>query len=182
MPNPSPKQIADIVTAAQNEGYDTLVAEMPNGQIRIFADTGSKTYSKKVYIVLPDKFIKKGTSWIAQYKSKEVSAEKAKEIREKIAKGDKKLRAQFFTSNGVPRLKSGKVRLMSLRAVQKRRMELRRDAGYEPVHHRPGTKPALRKAVQKAWDKGVGDYKGIHEHHLKAEKEVSHRAAASSKR
>ena len=173
MSNPTPKQIADIVTAAQNEGYDTLVAEMPNGQIRIFADTGSKTYSKKVYIVLPDRFVKDGTKWVGQYKSKQISAEKAKEIREKIAKGNKKLKAQFFTSNGVPRMKSGKVRLMTLRDVQAYRMDKRREAGYEPKHHRPGTKPALRKAVQKAWDKGVGKYKAIHENHLE------HRAAAS---
>jgi hypothetical protein len=153
-------RIAAAVSDLKAEGYEVLVAEMPNadGEVRVFVDAASKRYSQKVTVILPDRYQKKGNRWLGVYKGKLVTdKKKVAQILER-AKTDKKLKLRVIRKPNGVFLKAGKPVTMTKRDVMAYVMKGRRKAGYEPVHRRPGVGQKISKAVKRSWKEGVGKY------------------------
>lgn len=158
-----PEKVADLVEELHVEGYETLVAEMPEtGEVRIFVDAASKRYNKKVSTILPTAYKKHGMRWLGVYKGKLiVDKAKAAKILTK-AKTDKATRLRATGKpGGKVFLKTGKIVVMTQRDIMAHVMSLRRAAGYKPVHKRPGVGPKISKALKRTWKEGTGKYGAI---------------------
>ena len=172
--NLDPVRTAKLVADLRAEGFETLVAEMPDtGETRIFVDAASARYNKKVRTILPVSYKRKGNRWLGVYKGKLVKGKaEAAKLLEK-AKTDAKLKLRIVRKPNGVFIKSGPIIQTTARHVMNVVMQLRRKAGYEPIHKRPASGPKISRAVRKAWKEGVGEYKGI-----KQKAEQARKAAA----
>lgn len=157
MPQPASldEQITNIVSAAERQGLDAIVAEMPNGQVRVFVDAASKFYKQKFTTILPERFKKVGTKYIAQYKAKPVAKKDLPALQEK-AKTNKVVALRLFQKNGKYFWKTGKAKTMTRKDFKALEMQMRREAGYEPLHHRPGTRPQIGRILKQNAARGYG--------------------------
>lgn len=146
----SAQVIADVVEAAHNRGVDVLVANMPDGQTRLFVDAASKIYQKKRRTIMPERYVMKGKKCLGVWKMKRISNKAAEELKEKIKAGDAEARIRLVNKDGQYYIKTGKLVTMKYGRYQKLIMQMRRAAGWEPVHHRPNTRPKIGKALR-AW-------------------------------
>jgi hypothetical protein len=146
----SAQVIADVVEAAHNRGVDVLVANMPNGQTRLFVDAASKVYQQKRRTILPERYVKKGAKYVGVWKMKRISSKAAEELKEKIKGGDAEARIRLVQKDGKFYIKTGKLVTMKYGKYQTLIMRMRREAGWEPLHHRPNTRPKIGKALR-AW-------------------------------
>lgn len=152
-------KIAEVVEELKVHGYETLVAEMPEtGEVRIFVDAASKRYSKKITTILPERYVKKGNRWIGVYKGKLITDKKKAAALIERAKTNPKLKLQIVRKPNGVFVRSGKIQTMTARDAMAIVMKRRREAGYTPVHKRPGVGQKISRAVRKSWKEGVGKY------------------------
>jgi hypothetical protein len=127
-----------------------MVATMPSGEVRVFVDAASAEYKQKRTTILPVKYQRFGNEWKGVWKMKVIKGQALKAAQEKIANGDKEARIRLVNKDGQYYIKTGKLVTMKYGRYQKLIMQMRRAAGWEPVHHRPHTRPKIGKALR-AW-------------------------------
>lgn len=155
--------IADVVEAANARGLDAMIANMPNGEVRVFVDAASAVYKQKRTTILPVKYVRSGTEYKGVWKMKEIDSAKADRLKAKIAAGDKEARVRLVSKGGKFYIKTGKIVTMTLGKYQMLIMRLRREAGWKPVHHRPHTRPLTSKALKQNAKTGYQPNKKFYE-------------------
>lgn len=163
MANFNTVKAAQMLTDLKSQGFEVIVAEMPDtGETRIFVDAASKFYSKKISTILPARYVKKGNRWIGVYKGKLITdTKKAAALKEK-AKNDPKMALRVTgKGNGAVFYKTGSIQVITRRDAMNEVMRMRREAGYKPVHKRPGVGQKISKAVKTSWKQGTGRYGDI---------------------
>jgi hypothetical protein len=151
---------AEMIHDLKQQGFEVVVAEMPDtGETRIFVDAASKFYSKKIMTILPDRYVKKGNRWIGVYKGKLITDKKKAAALKEKAKSDPKLKIRVSgKGDGSVFYKSGSLQTLTRREAMNEVMRMRREAGYKPVHKRPGVGQKISKAVKTSWKQGTGRY------------------------
>lgn len=154
--------VADVIEAANARGYDAMIANMPNGEVRVFVDAASAVYKQKRTTILPVKYKKVGMAYKGVWAMKRIGKEAAEELKAKAAKGNKEARIRLVQKDGKYYIKTGKLQTMTLGKYQTLIMRLRREAGWTPVHHHPHTRPLTSKALKQNAKQGYAPNKKIY--------------------
>lgn len=154
--------VAEVVEAAHARGFDAIVANMPNGDVRVFVDAASAEYKQKRTTILPVKYKRFGTEYKGVWAMKKITGQALKDALAKAAEGDKETRIRLVKKENGYYWKTGKLVTMTKGKYQTLIMRLRREAGWKPLHHHPHTRPKTSTALKQNAKQGYAPNKKIY--------------------